>query len=62
MSVYRCVFCGGKFDIDDFDDLHHKPTEKELIESETHIEGSSYEWWVCNYCNKERKKMRKDHE
>ena len=40
MSFYRCLFCGGKFE--EYDDYHlfKEATEKDVKDSEWHIEGS----------------------
>lgn len=57
MSLYRCLFCGWKGD--DRDDFR-EPEKGEVELSGTHIEGSDYEWLVCEYpdndCSSELKK------
>lgn len=49
MSLYKCLFCGGKSDeIDEF----REPITNEIPEiSKAYIEDSDYEWLVCNDCS-----------
>lgn len=56
MSLYRCLNCGGKSDdSDDFIYISKKQAKilaKKLIihYSGWDIEGSNYEWLICNDC------------
>ncbi len=52
MSFYRCLFCGGKIEEYDEDELiySYEPTKNEIKKSETNIEDSDYQYIICVNC------------